>query len=110
MSTDATTPASNATSTPVDASQLKGKAPQSKPEDVEMADEEEEEDDDDEEEDDEGEDEDEEDEEDNDDSMAEIDPKAILGGRRTRGVKVDYTSEEALRKAGISPDAKDDDE
>lgn len=39
--------------------------------------------------------------------MNEIDPKAIVG-RRTRGVKVDYTSQEALKKAGLNPN--DDDE
>jgi len=41
--------------------------------------------------------------------MTEIDPQAIItGGRRTRGVKIDYTSEEALKKAGL--DKKEDDE
>ena len=34
-----------------------------------------------------------------------IDPAAVLPpGRRTRGVKVDYTSSEALRKAGLKPE------
>lgn len=41
----------------------------------------------------------------------EIDPTAIItGGRRTRGVKVDYSSKEALEKAGLKPEADDDDE
>ena len=36
------------------------------------------------------------------DAFDEIDPSAILPtGRRTRGVKVDYTSKEALEKAGL---------
>ena len=44
--------------------------------------------------------------------MEEIDPSAIIPtGRRTRGVRVDYTSAEALAKAGVKPeDAADDDE
>ena len=39
----------------------------------------------------------------------EIDPSAIIGGRRTRGVKVDYTSKEALAKAGLQGNEKDED-
>jgi hypothetical protein len=40
----------------------------------------------------------------------EIDPSAIVG-RRTRGARVDYTSKEALEKAGLKPgDAEDDEE
>ena len=36
------------------------------------------------------------------DDLDEIDPKAIVTqGRRTRGVRVDYTSKEALEKAGL---------
>ena len=35
-------------------------------------------------------------------SYQEIDPSAIRS-RRTRGVKVDYTSAEALAKAGLKP-------
>lgn len=31
----------------------------------------------------------------------EIDPSVIIGGRRTRGVKVDYSSKEAHAKAGL---------
>jgi len=35
-------------------------------------------------------------------TFEEIDPSAIIPtGRRTRGVKVDYTSKEALAKAGL---------
>lgn len=41
----------------------------------------------------------------------EIDPSVILPtGRRTRGVKVDYTSKEALEKAGLKGDEDDDDD
>lgn len=35
--------------------------------------------------------------------LQEIDPSAILG-RRTRGNRVDYTSEAALKKAGLKDD------
>ena len=42
------------------------------------------------------------------DDLEEIDPTAIRS-RRTRGVKVDYTSAEALAKAGLKP-GEDDDE
>ena len=42
-------------------------------------------------------------------SFEEIDPSAIRS-RRTRGVKVDYTSAEALEKAGLKADEGDDDE
>ncbi|KAH8828446.1 histone H2A.Z-specific chaperone CHZ1, partial [Flagelloscypha sp. PMI_526] len=48
-------------------------------------------------------------EEEEEDSLQEIDPDAILP-RRTRGVKVDYTSAEALAKADLKPDDKDDDD
>ena len=42
--------------------------------------------------------------------LQEIDPAAILStGRRTRGVKVDYTSKEALAKAGIDDPEKEED-
>lgn len=42
--------------------------------------------------------------------MDEIDP-SVIQPRRTRGVRVDYTSAEALAKAGIKPeDAAADDE
>jgi len=41
----------------------------------------------------------------------EIDPQAILPtGRRTRGVRVDYTSQEALDKAGLTGKELDDDD
>lgn len=46
--------------------------------------------------------------------MAEIDPSVILapGARRsTRGAKVDYSSAEALQKAGLKPeDLQEDDD
>ncbi|KAF9647482.1 hypothetical protein BDM02DRAFT_2663162 [Thelephora ganbajun] len=59
------------------------------------------EDEDDEEEDEEMDEEDDDDE----DEFDEIDPTAVLPpGRRTRGIKVDYTSSEALRKAGLKPE------
>ncbi|KZT10817.1 uncharacterized protein LAESUDRAFT_734581 [Laetiporus sulphureus 93-53] len=65
--------------------------------------------------DDDDEDDDEEEEEDDDDDMeeddlGEIDPSAIIGSRRTRGVRVDYTSQAALAKAGLKPEGADDDE
>lgn len=44
------------------------------------------------------------------DELQEIDPSAILpsGARRsTRGVKVDYSSAEALQKAGLKADEDD---
>jgi len=41
-------------------------------------------------------------------TFEEIDPTAIVG-RRTRGVKVDYTSEEALKKAGLTGQHDGDD-
>ncbi|TFY65735.1 hypothetical protein EVG20_g5352 [Dentipellis fragilis] len=45
-----------------------------------------------------------------DEDLQEIDPSVILApGRRTRGVKVDYTSKEALAKAGLNADDADDD-
>lgn len=37
-----------------------------------------------------------------------IDPGAIIGGRRTRGLKVDYNSSDALRKAGLKPEGDED--
>ncbi|KAF8187497.1 histone H2A.Z-specific chaperone CHZ1 [Pholiota molesta] len=51
---------------------------------------------------------DEEDEEEEEEEFDEIDPSAIIGGRRTRGVKVDYTSKEALAKAGLQGNEKDE--
>ncbi|KAI0032257.1 hypothetical protein K488DRAFT_50346 [Vararia minispora EC-137] len=49
--------------------------------------------------------------EDGEEDYAEIDPSAIIasGTRRTRGVKIDYTSPEALAKAGLKSDEADDD-
>ena len=48
------------------------------------------------------------------DDFREIDPSAIIPrARRTRGVRVDYTSEEALAKAGLNgneDDESDDDD
>ncbi|KAJ7346944.1 hypothetical protein DFH08DRAFT_1080881 [Mycena albidolilacea] len=72
---------------------------------------EEEDDDSEEEESEEEEDDDDEDEEEADDSKEKIDPSAIRS-RRTRGVKVDYTSPEALAKAGLTAQdiAGDDDD
>lgn len=65
-------------------------------------------DDDDDDEDDEDDDEvemDDDDDDDDEDETDEIDPTVILpAGRRTRGIKVDYTSKEALHKAGLKPE------
>ncbi|GAW10636.1 histone-specific chaperone chz1 [Lentinula edodes] len=111
MSTDATDPtaatkvATEATQ-PIDASpnaKGKGKAPK---EDQSM----DEDEDDDDDEDDEDEEEGSEEEEDEDDSMEEIDPSVIMAGRRTRGKKVDYTSAEALAKAGLKSSEKEEDD
>ncbi|CCL98697.1 uncharacterized protein FIBRA_00701 [Fibroporia radiculosa] len=106
MSTEATsTGAPNAdthptgpTHAPVD----KGKAKFVKQVAMDDDDDEEEEDDDEEDEDD--------DMEEARDELHEIDPSAIIGTRRTRGVRVDYTSAAALEKAGLKPEAADDDE
>jgi hypothetical protein len=51
------------------------------------------------------------DEEEEEEEYEEIDPSAIVP-RRTRGVRVDYSSEEALKKAGMTKEdiEKDDDE
>ncbi|KDQ55834.1 hypothetical protein JAAARDRAFT_59800 [Jaapia argillacea MUCL 33604] len=71
-------------------------------------------DDEDDEDDEEEEDEEDEDDEMEEDKLEEIDPSAILapGARRTRGVRIDYSSAEALAKAGLKPEhlAADDDE
>lgn len=41
--------------------------------------------------------------------MNEIDPSAIITqGRHTRGVRVDYTSKEALAKAGLQGNEDED--
>ncbi|KAJ3855248.1 histone H2A.Z-specific chaperone CHZ1 [Lentinula lateritia] len=114
MSTDATDPtaatkvAAEATQ-PIDASpnaKGKGKAPK---EDHSMDEDEDEEDDEDDEDEEEGSDGSEE-EEDEDDSMEEIDPSVIMAGRRTRGKKVDYTSAEAIAKAGLKSSEKEEDD
>lgn len=108
MSTNAITPSHTAsTAAPAtDASPANGSANKGKGK-VAPADESMEEDEDEEEEEEEEE---EEDDIEEDDDLHEIDPSAILapGTRRTRGVKVDYSSEEALRKAGLKPEAEDD--
>ncbi|KAI8994003.1 hypothetical protein BD414DRAFT_481091 [Trametes punicea] len=108
MSTDATTPASATANgnrpepvSPAD----KGKGKEKFAQDDVMDEEEEDEEDEEEEE----EDEDMEEE----DDLSELDPSAIIntGGRRTRGVRVDYSSPEALAKAGLKPEeAAEDDE
>lgn len=44
------------------------------------------------------------------DSLDGLDQGAVLpSGRRTRGIKVDYTSTEALRKADLGPEEDGDD-
>ncbi|KAL9708664.1 Histone H2A.Z-specific chaperone CHZ1 [Leucoagaricus gongylophorus] len=107
MSTSFTDPTSDATSavdnvTAASPNKGKGKAPAT--DDPIDGDEE-----DDQDEDDEG-DEDEED-EDEEESYDDIDPSAILQeGGRTRGLRVDYTSLEAMEKAGLTPGDADDDE
>ncbi|PPQ92988.1 hypothetical protein CVT25_000189 [Psilocybe cyanescens] len=80
---------------------------------VEESTEEEDEDEEDEEDDEEMQSGDEEDEDEEEEEFEEIDPSAILPtGRRTRGVKVDYTSKEALARAGLqgNEDGEDSDE
>ncbi|RPD57512.1 hypothetical protein L226DRAFT_532035 [Lentinus tigrinus ALCF2SS1-7] len=108
MSTDATTPSAAATANgnqlaPTSSPAGKGKGKQVH-DDVMDEDEEEEE------EDEEEEDEDEEMAEE--DDLEEIDPSVIItSSRRTRGVRVDYSSAEALAKAGLKPEeAAEDDE
>ena len=39
--------------------------------------------------------------------MLQIDPTAIVG-RRTRGIRVDYTSKEALARADLEPGSDED--
>ncbi|KAJ3564918.1 hypothetical protein NP233_g7980 [Leucocoprinus birnbaumii] len=112
MSSSVTDPASNAnnngdntTHSPVSKGKGKAQAVDEPMDEVEEAEEEEDDDDDD----DDGEEE--EDDEEVEESFAEIDPSAIVsGGRRTRGVRVDYTSKEALEKAGLKPGDADEDE
>ncbi|KIK37256.1 hypothetical protein CY34DRAFT_810513 [Suillus luteus UH-Slu-Lm8-n1] len=105
MSTEPSSPAKKDATSPVKSPDSKGKGKAKGPaEDVSMEEEEEDE----EEEDDEEGDEEMEEEEDDDDHE-EIDPSAILP-RRTRGTRVDYTSEEALKKAGLTKDDHDEDD
>ncbi|KAF9010730.1 hypothetical protein BDQ17DRAFT_1322522 [Cyathus striatus] len=53
----------------------------------------------------------EDDSEEEEDSLEEIDPSAILPtGRRTRGVKIDYSSEEALQRAGLKREDLEEEE
>ncbi|KAI0709548.1 hypothetical protein C8T65DRAFT_649073 [Cerioporus squamosus] len=107
MSTEATTPsgatANGGQPAPISSPANKGKGKQVP--DAVMDDDE---DDDDEEE----EEEDEDEEMAEEDDLEEIDPSAIItSSRRTRGVRVDYSSAEALAKAGLKPeDAAEDDE
>ncbi|KAF5383490.1 hypothetical protein D9757_006092 [Collybiopsis confluens] len=109
MSTDATEATVNSgtnASTQADASPThKGKGKATK-QDQSMEVEDDDDDDDDEEEDDEEE---EDSDEETDDAMEEIDP-TVIKARRTRGIKVDYTSKEALEKAGLNPKDIEEDE
>ncbi|EKM54648.1 uncharacterized protein PHACADRAFT_258640 [Phanerochaete carnosa HHB-10118-sp] len=66
------------------------------------------EDDEDDEEEDDEEDEDEDEEMAEEESLDDIDP-SVIRPRRTRGVRVDYTSPEALAKAGIKPEELNED-
>ncbi|TFK18821.1 hypothetical protein FA15DRAFT_675007 [Coprinopsis marcescibilis] len=85
----------------------KGKGKATETADVSMEEEEGE----DEEEEEDDEDAEEEEEEDEEDQFEEIDPSAILPpGRRTRGVRVDYTSKEALARAGFTGNEMDEDD
>ncbi|KAG2135505.1 hypothetical protein DEU56DRAFT_756636 [Suillus clintonianus] len=105
MSTEPKSPAKKDAVTSLKSPDSKGKGKAKVPlEDVSMEEEEEDE----EEEDDDDSDKEMEEEEEEDDHE-EIDPSAILP-RRTRGTRVDYTSEEALKKAGLTKDDHDDDE
>ncbi|KAF9009148.1 hypothetical protein BDZ89DRAFT_1078717 [Hymenopellis radicata] len=107
MSTSATEPTKDATKETAAAvtespkDKGKGKAPTTEDAMEEDEDSSDEEEDDEEEE--------EEDSEEEDDDMEEIDPSAIVT-RRTRGKKVDYTSAEALSKAGLKKDDKDEED
>ncbi|KAG1793761.1 uncharacterized protein BJ212DRAFT_1481229 [Suillus subaureus] len=105
MSTEPSSPAKKDATTVIKSPDSKGKSKAKVPaEDISMEEEEEEEEEEDEEE---GEEEMEEEEEE--DELEEIDPSAIVS-RRTRGVRVDYTSEEALEKAGLTKDDHEDDD
>ncbi|KAG2132628.1 hypothetical protein BD769DRAFT_1666070 [Suillus cothurnatus] len=105
MSTEPSSPAKKDATNVIKSPDSKGKSKAKAPvEDVSMEEEEEEEEEEDEEEGDE-----EMEEEEEEDDHEEIDPRAILP-RRTRGARVDYTSEEALKKAGLTQDDHDDDD
>ncbi|EED81581.1 predicted protein [Postia placenta Mad-698-R] len=105
MSTDATSPSTPATAhnaganaSPADKGKGKGKFIHEKVTDDSDDDDEEEE-------------EEEEDDDMEEDDLGEIDPSAIITGtRRTRGVRVDYSSAAALAKAGLKPEDAEDDE
>ncbi|KAG2055386.1 hypothetical protein BDR06DRAFT_996084 [Suillus hirtellus] len=106
MSTEPGSPVKKDATSPIKSPDSKGKGKTKAPaEDVSMEEEEEEE----EEEEDEEEGDEEMEEEEEEDDHEEIDPGAILP-RRTRGTRVDYTSEEALKKAGLTKDDHDDDD
>ncbi|TDL26109.1 hypothetical protein BD410DRAFT_784139, partial [Rickenella mellea] len=101
MSSDATKPSSttDATMHSADATHNvdnKGKGKLAQPAEDEAMDEEEEE-----EEEGDDEDEDEEDDEEEEDDLQEIDP-GVIRSTRTRGKRVDYTSAEALKNAGLT--------
>ncbi|KAG1752902.1 hypothetical protein EDB19DRAFT_1903283 [Suillus lakei] len=105
MSTEARSPAKKDATSVIKSPDSKGKGKAKvATEDTSMEEEEEEDEEDEEDADEDMEEEEEEDEEDH-----EIDPSAILP-RRTRGTRVDYTSEEALKKAGLTKDDHDDDD
>ncbi|KAF8558076.1 hypothetical protein OG21DRAFT_1481852 [Imleria badia] len=111
MSTAAGAPSNGASAgvkSPKSKDKGKGKGKRVTSPDVSM---EEDEDEEDEEEDDEDDDEMEEDDDDDDDEEEdpEINPSNIQG-RRTRGVKVDYTSLEALKKAGLTKEDMEEEE
>ncbi|KAF9446229.1 hypothetical protein P691DRAFT_777021 [Macrolepiota fuliginosa MF-IS2] len=86
----------------------KGKGKAAATEEPMHVEEEEEEDDDDDDDDDDAE---EEEDDEVEETFEEIDPSAIVpSGRRTRGVRVDYTSAEALAKAGLKAEDLEKDE
>ncbi|KAI0316511.1 hypothetical protein OF83DRAFT_1126408 [Amylostereum chailletii] len=105
MSTEATTPSKAAPSIDAPTASGNGTPNKGKGKTVDESmdeDDEEDEDEDDVEEEDDGEEE---------DDYQEINPSAIISGsRRTRGIKIDYASEEALAKAGLKPETADEDE
>ncbi|EMD37654.1 hypothetical protein CERSUDRAFT_114301 [Gelatoporia subvermispora B] len=115
MSTDATAPSntsSDATAPTAPAhADAKGKGKGKAVEDTSMEEEEEEEEEEDDDEDDDEEEEEEEEEDMEEDDLGAVDPSAIIsGGRRTRGVRVDYTSQEAIARAGLTGHEDDDED